>query len=776
MAERAVRMTLTGAVQGCGVRPALARMAAQYSWSGSVRNTTAGVELILAGVLPDAELLADIVRGVLPNSGVIKQLTWINISPNAPHHFQIDQSETLGSLAVPIPCDVAICKECLSEVRDPANRRYAYPFTSCTQCGPRYSILDSMPFDRIRTTMESFKLCDKCGEEYRNPFDRRFHAQTTCCSKCGPHVWATDHQGHLIATHDDAIRCAASAIRDGQIVALRGIGGYQLLVDATSPAAVAELRRRKHRPAKPLAVLCRTLADAHELASFDEIEVQQLLSPQNPIVLVRQRPANQLAPGVNPRLVDVGLLLPTTALHDRLAELSGLPLICTSGNKDGEPLAIRVDEAQQRLHGVADIYLHHDREIIHPIDDSVVRVIAGQPVTIRCARGIAPLSLELEHNLPCLAAGGNQKAAVAISNGRQSLLGPHIGDLETLAVQEQWPERVHRNCELLRVSTITHEMQLLHDPHPDYFSTQWCDALDANRTGVWHHHAHVVAGMLEHKWLNRTVLGVAFDGTGLGPDGSIWGGEFLIATATKFQRVGHLRAFGLPGASSAIAELPRIAVSILTQLDDYSSDEIARLLGLPRSKVVQLQRILDSRWTSRTTSCGRLFDAAACLILRRSYAEFEGQAAMYLEADCDLTEQGEYSFPIDVSDLVEIDWRPAFRMMISDRRSGVTSSVMATRFHRGLATAILAVCRRWPELPAVLSGGVFQNRVLVELLANQWSAGGAPLGLPGCIPPNDGGIAAGQLAVASQFKQERNCTQCALEFPVASPDGLTAIH
>ncbi len=773
MPDHAVRVLLSGAVQGCGVRPALARLAARHGWSGSVRNTTAGVELILSGSLPDSESLAGMIHDALPHEAVTTKLTCATRPTFAGSGFHIEDSDATGPLAAPVPRDVAICGECLAEVRDPANRRYAYPFTSCARCGPRYSVLLSMPFDRVRTTMRAFPLCDKCRCEYEDPSDRRFHAQTICCAECGPQVWATDDQGHLVASRDNAVHCAAEALRCGKIVAVRGVGGYQLLADAASPRVVAELRRRKRRPAKPLAVLCRTLDEARTLADFGEVEEQQLRSPQNPIVLVRQRTGSHRAPEVNPGLSDIGLLLPTTALHDRLAELTGRPLVCTSGNRDGEPLASGVDEAQHRLRNVAELFLHHDRDISQSIDDSVVRVIANRPVTIRCARGLAPLPLSLKSDSACLALGGHQKSAVALSNDRQSWLGPHVGDLDTIAAREHWCERVQRMCDGDDIFADGADQHVVHDPHPNYFSTQWSEAFSANRLAVWHHHAHIAAGMLEHQWLDRTVLGVAFDGTGLGPDGTIWGGEFLIATATKFQRVGHLRPFGLPGGEAAITDLRWLGVSMLSQLEDLSPDEIAELSGLSQIDVLRVQQALHSSYSPRTTSCGRLFDAAACLILRQRHSAFEGQAAMCLEAACDVAECGQYAFALGSSQPLELDWRPVLKQIIADLRNGTTPDAMAMRFHRGLATAIQAVCVRWPDLPVVLGGGVFQNRVLVELLADLWPTDRAPLGLPGLIPPNDGGLAAGQLAVASKLAEERDRATCALESPAALPVGST---
>lgn len=754
MDQQAVHVLLSGAVQGCGVRPALARMANRYAWSGSVRNSVAGVELFLkSDCLPEEQTLFAIIRDSVPSAAEISSLTIKSLPTFEGSGFNIEASATDGNPAARVPADVAICDECLAESRDPANRRFAYPFTSCTTCGPRYSIVLSMPFDRDRTTLREFTLCAECRDEYRDQSNRRFHAQTICCPKCGPQVWATDKVGKLLVHQDKALQDAATAILDGKIIAVLGVGGYQLLADATSPSAIAELRQRKRRPAKPFAVLCHTLTDAQALAQLNALEIRQLRSRQNPIVLVRQRLPSALASDLNPGLSDIGLLLPTTALHDRLAELTGRPLICTSGNIDGEPLASKVEDAQQRLCDVADLFLHHNRGIVHPIDDSVVRVIADRPVTIRCARGLAPWPLPLTSSSTTIALGGHQKSAIAVSMPGQAWLGPHVGDLDTLAAQEEWCDRLHSQC----ASFITHNNgnnslptdRMVHDPHPTYFPTRWSEDFSGARVAVWHHHAHVAAGMLEHGLLDQTALGVAFDGTGLGPDGTIWGGEFLICTAHKYRRVGHIRPFALPGGEAAITDLRRTAVSMLTQLEELSQDEIAGVAGLSSADVNRILKACQSTHSPQTTSCGRLFDAAACLILHRHRSTFEGQPAMCLEAACDPSADGAYSFVIGSSEPVELDWRFVMRQIIADHRSGASTGTMAMRFHRGLAAAIRSVCGLWPTLPVVLSGGVFQNRVLVELLAVSWPSNGRLLGLPGRIPPNDGGLAAGQLAVAN---------------------------
>lgn len=746
MVEAARRILIRGNVQGCGLRPVLARLAAVHHWSGSVRNAPGGVELIVQGSLFPDEQLQALISANAPPSAMIDGYSSAPTDEVIGNGFQIADSITTGPLTAPLPRDRAICTECLRETFDPTNRRYLYPFTTCAECGPRYSILRAMPFDRLRTSMQMFQMCPECECEYHDSHNRRFHAQTISCARCGPHLW--NGRGDL--KNQAAVESAANALRSGQIVAIRGIGGYQLLVDATSSSAVKRLRERKRRPTKPLAVLIATKAAAHNFAHVSLPDELQLCSLANPIVLLRQRPSSPLAPEINPGLSEIGLLLPTTALHALLLNRVGRPLVCTSGNLDGEPLAYHSEDAEPQLQSVADEFLHHDRDIVQPIDDSVVRIIASRAVTIRAARGIVPLPVSLPHPAQSpsgntiVACGGHQKGSVAVATDHQVLLGPHIGDLNTLTVQDRWDESVRRTRELLGPADAA---ALACDAHPGYFSTQWAKERCHVPHVVWHHHAHVVTGMVEHGWLDREVLGVAWDGTGLGPDGTIWGGEVLRATATQFQRVAHLRPFRLPGGDAAITDPRRLIVAILSQLDEFTAADTADLLQMSLSDVYRIQQATNSQFSPVTTSCGRLFDAVALLILNQTLSEFDGYAAMRLESVCDLDEPAAYQFEIQNSEPLQLDWRPVMRQILSDRRQGVFPGMMAMRFHRGLARLIIDVAGRFPNLPVVLAGGVFQNQVLVELVASLWPGDGPPLGLPGVIPPNDGGLAVGQMAV-----------------------------
>jgi hydrogenase maturation protein HypF len=556
----------------------------------------------------------------------------------------------------------------------------------------------------------------------------------------------------------DALNEAVRQIAAGKIVALRGLGGYQLLVDATSDAAVRRLRLRKGRRAKPLAVMVNSFEDAKRLADVDDAEAAALRDPSAPIVLLKARASNGLATAIHAPFDTVGVMLPTTPLHAILARDCGRPLVCTSANREGDPLEFDVDSAERHLAEVCDMFLHHNREIVCPIDDSVVRVIAGRRVTIRLARGLAPSLLNLPPIPPTIAVGGFLKAAAAWSNGSQAVLGPHLGDQQSLMARQRFVDHL---ADMQRLYRFDAE-QLVHDMHPEYFSTQWAQSqarVDATTTlAVQHHHAHVAAGMLEHGWLDRLVLGVAWDGTGYGTDGTIWGGEFLLCSGATFERIARLRPFRLPGGEAAIHEPWRIALSVCSQLGQSFDSRRWPGWNVTPQQINSIARIVDRpQFSPLTSSAGRLIDAAAALILGADHADFDGQAAMQLEAVADPAADGEYEFPLCEGELYELDWRPLLLGLLADQRRGVAVPVIATRFHRSLARGILQVCQHWSELPVVLSGGVFQNKLLTEQVAEMNVAKTGAFGLPGVIPPNDGGLAAGQLAVAAAHGELASC-------------------
>ena len=748
------RILLSGGVQGLGVRPAIYRLATQLSLSGTVRNTSAGVEIDIEGPESaltefDCNLLAS-----LPRPALVAKLKSEALAPTGIRGFTIVKEPTTGALTARVPEDRALCKECAAETAADGDRRHNYPFTSCTQCGPRYTVIRRMPFERNDTVMDHFPLCQDCRGEYERPGDRRFHAQTTSCPTCGPHVSfhiASQPAGAAGAVGNEALNAALAQLHAGKIVALKGLGGYQLLVDAMNPAAVDRLRQRKGRRAKPLAVMVASAEAANKLAHLDTAELAAFHDAAAPIVLGRRRSDSKLPDAINPHLKTVGVMRPTTPLHAILAQAYKRPLVCTSANREGEPLIFQDALAEKNLADVADCWLHNNREIVRPIDDSVVRVIAGRRVTIRSARGLAPLPLDFATDSPMIAIGGFLKVAVAWSNGSQSVLGPHIGDLESLPARERYLAHLKDILDLYRFRPKL----LVHDMHPEYFTTQWASRQSVPRLAVQHHHAHIAAGMLEHGWLDRRVLGVAWDGTGYGLDGTIWGGEFLVCEGGNFERVARLRPFALPGGEAAIREPWRIAVSVASQLGASHSDAQHADWNV---NAKQLAQVLDvaarPKISPITSSAGRLIDAAAALILGITRSEFEGQAAMRLEAAADRDARGWYHFPVTDDELSELDWRPLFIALVDDQRRGADPGTLAMKFHRSLANGIVNLCRRWNKLPVVLSGGVFQNKLLTELVAEMMARNTQPLGLPGLIPPNDGGLAAGQLVVAA-LKQKQ---------------------
>ncbi len=757
---QALRVTLQGQVQGLGIRPAIARLAERYLVCGFVSNTAAGVEIQAEGRADRLEKFQNSILACLPAAAVVSSLECQPADVTGATRFTVKRSsQSPDSLLVPVPTDRVVCEPCLQDINRRQDRRHGYAFTSCTDCGPRYSIIRRMPYERHATTMQALVLCEDCRREYAASDDRRFQAQTIACPKCGPQLWLRDGHDQILARSTDALRLASNAIGEGKIVALRGLGGYQLLVDATSATAVQRLRERKRRPAKPLAVMVASLADATRIAHLNATELSALSSRSGPIAVVRLRHDSGLVKRISEGMGTVGLLLPTTPLHWLLLKEARCPLVCTSGNREGDPIIFEPDQAIEQLASIADVFLEHDRPIERPIDDSVVRVIADRPVTLRAARGLTPQSLYLSPNtIPpdasLLALGGQQKSAVALCNGVQAVLGPHIGDLETIATRQRFVEQTAELRKLFGLGNC----QWVGDLHPDYFGTRWAEEHRQPLLQVQHHHAHIVAGMLEHGWLDRQVLGIAFDGTGYGSDGTIWGGEALIAQASGFTRTGHLRTFALPGGERAVREPWRVATALVR---DACGPQRASRLEFSAGDVRSLLAILQKPHLATTTSSvGRLFDGVAALVLGIERVAFEGQAAMMLEAVCDDTDYGRYSIAIRGGDPLRFDWRPLIRQLLADRDAGVAPGAMAMRFHRGLAELIFQLAEYHPTLPVVLGGGVFQNRVLGELLMTAFDHRKQPCGFPGLIPPGDGGLAAGQLAIAAAVQRQRIAQPC----------------
>lgn len=738
----AERIVLRGRLQGMGVRPAICRLAKRLNVAGQVQNTAHGVEIHVEGAPDQIKAFKSLLSNSLPDQAQVLSEQCASIPLTGTQLFEIVQGYDGDAIVTSLPVDTAVCQECLKEIHQPGNRRYHYAFNSCVRCGPRYTIIRQMPFERDDTSMGDFPWCEECLAEYSSAYDRRFHAQTISCPNCGPRLWCVDTDGRRVDDQEECLDLVAEALMKGQVVAIKGVGGYQLLVDATNSDAVTRLRQRKERKSKPFAVMARTRSEVDLIAEVNESEHQALTSEVCPIVLLKAKSKSVIAPSVYPGLNTVGVLLATTPLHDLIMERVGRPLVCTSGNREGEPIAFEVEQAETMLAGVCDLWLHHDRSIVRPIDDSVVRIIQDNCVALRLARGLAPLRLHLEATGTQIALGGQMKSSIASSHAGASTLGPHIGDLENLASQERYMWHLVDWQTLYRFDSVN----AVHDVHPDYFTSRIASEHFPDSKTVQHHYAHTLSVMLEHDLLDQTVLGVSWDGTGYGLDQSIWGGEFLVADRSQFIRCACLRPFALPGGEMAIRQPWRIALSLLSQIDlPGPVDNLPVFSTLGKQLPLVRKTLGSSPYSPITTSGGRLFDGVAALILGWQQSDYEGQLPMMLEGIADTREKGAYTLATTKGPLVELDWRPVVLQLVEDIRAGTSPGAMSIKFHRAIARGILTVCQQHLDLPVVLSGGVFQNRLLVELIYEMANDQVQTIYMPGRIPPGDGGLAVGQL-------------------------------
>ena len=750
------RIRVQGTVQGVGFRPWVYRIARDAAVTGRVRNDSAGVTIEAFGAPAALDEFVDRLAhdAARPPAAVIDHMIEQPIAFEPAATFSIDASAVTAEAHVSIPPDLATCPACLSEIHDPADRRHRYPFTNCTACGPRFTIVRSAPYDRLATTMAAFAMCPACQREYASVDDRRFHAEPNACPVCGPRLDLRGADGRPLAAAD-AVTAAAQALQDGLIVALKGIGGFQLACDATSEDAVARLRARKHRDEKPFAVMVRTLADAETLADLGASERTLLLSPERPIVLAARRAESGLAEAVAPGNPLVGVLLANSPLHDLLLEAAARPLVMTSGNVSDEPIVTGNTDALDRLRGVADLFVLHDREIVTRADDSVARVVAGRPVVLRRARGYVPSAIEspVAFEATVLACGAQLKNTFCYGRGTEAVLGPHIGDLDSVRVFRDYEAAIARLGQFLGV---TPEI-VAHDLHPDYLSTRY--ALGVNHgavaVGVQHHHAHIASGMAEHG-LRGPVLGLAFDGTGYGTDGGAWGGELLLADYAEFTRLATFRPLALPGGDMAIRQPWRTA---LAMIDDAFGGE-APIEGFPLFRRIAhadldvvLRMVHRGFNTTPAHGVGRYFDAFGALLLGRPFASYEGQIAIELDGAADPAERGRYDYAIDqLPSPWQVDLRPAVRAAVFEFLGGEPAGRISARVHNTIAAVsvdlVRAGARGAGRLPVVLSGGCFQNARLAESILR----GLQPeftVHLHQRVPPGDGGLALGQAVVAA---------------------------
>ena len=837
-----LKVVVRGAVQGVGFRPFVFRLAHELGLQGWVNNSAQGVFLEVEGARGALEQFLLRLETERPPRSFIQSLEASWLDPVGYRQFEIRPSEPGGSKTALVLPDIATCPDCLREIFEPGNRRFGYPFTNCTNCGPRFSIIEALPYDRPRTSMKGFTMCPECQAEYEDPRDRRFHAQPNACPVCGPHLELWDRHGQPIS--GNALDGAAAALRAGRIVAVKGLGGFHLMVAAHDDGAVRRLRERKHREEKPLAVMFPSLEAVRAVCEVSALEERLLRSPEAPIVLLRriQPPtANHQAPisegqtpntrlqglplsnALAPNNPNLGVLLPYTPLHHLLLARLGFPVVATSGNLSDEPICIDEREALGRLGGIAELFLAHNRPIVRHVDDSVVRVVLGREMVLRRARGYAPLPVSLAGVRPespsVLAVGAHLKNAVALAVGPQVFISQHIGDLETDQAYEAF-RRVIADFERLYESRPA---LLAADAHPDYLSTKFAReqgalaqapaSTGAPLVSVQHHLAHVLSCMAENE-LQAPVLGVAWDGTGYGLDGTVWGGEFFLVSENSWQRVAHLRPFRLPGGDKAIKEPRRVALGLLFEsLGEaaFSRKDLAPVRAFAPAELAALKAMLQRGLNSPlTSSIGRLFDAVASLLDLRQQVRFEGQAAMELEFVMDSPPGNDaYSFgllpaqagagaedqalatnsqaletkhqtpntkhqsasatqPSSIlhpASSILLDWSPALASLLADLEHGLPAGQVSARFHNGLVEAIVSVARHFGQDRVVLSGGCFQNRYLTERAVARLRAAGFR---PYChqrIPPNDGGIALGQVLAAArvidhQGVLEKGRTRC----------------
>jgi hydrogenase maturation protein HypF len=746
---------IAGIVQGVGFRPYVFRLAKGLNLVGFIVNTAAGVSIEIEGPCEAVDSFLVRLPNELPPLARITGLVARDVMCNHDDEFCILASRGGAEHRALISPDVAVCADCLRELFDPADRRYRYPFINCTNCGPRFTIVRDIPYDRARTSMAVFPMCLACQREYDDPTNRRFHAQPNACWDCGPRPELCDAGGRRIEC-PDPIAEAARLLASGEVVAVKGLGGFHLAADATSAGAVERLRERKRRVGKPFAIMVRDLAAVEQMCHLDDVGRALLLSPERPIVLLAKKHPNPVAEAVAPRIKELGVFLPYTPLHYLLFASGGfLALVMTSGNLSEEPIAIDNQEALDRLAELADYFLMHNRDILRRSDDSVVRLCAGQVRQLRRSRGYVPVPVFLREDAPSvLAVGGELKNTICLTKGRHAFLSQHVGDLENLEAHKFFEEAIQHLERILEIEPRV----IAYDLHPDYFSTRWALARGgAERIGVQHHHAHIASCMAENH-LEGKVIGIALDGTGYGTDGNVWGGEVLVADYVDFERVAHLANVRMPGGDAAIHEPWRMAVSYLAQNfgRDFFDLPIRFVQQLDPHRVGVLLQMMERGVNSPlTSSCGRLFDAVAALAGIRQRVTYEAQAAIELEMVIG-DDHDAAAYPLGLVSEGPgwvIDSRPLFEALVHDLCAGTPASVVSRRFHNGLVdvfTRLAVLIRKNRALNRVcLSGGTFQNVYLLEHLSARLVSEGFEVFTHSEVPAGDGGLSLGQALVAT---------------------------
>jgi hydrogenase maturation protein HypF len=752
-----MKISVRGVVQGVGFRPFVYQLATQQNLKGWVCNTSGDVKIEIEGEKEALGKFLTDLKALAPPLARIQDVTASSEPAAGYTNFEIRDSVSEEGEYQLISPDIATCQNCLDETLDPADRRYRYPFTNCTNCGPRFTIIEDIPYDRPKTTMRSFKMCPECQQEYDNPLDRRFHAQPNACPRCGPELQLVDNEGNKVV-ESDVISAASNLLREGKILAIKGLGGFLLACDATSEKTVQLLRERKKRPSKPFAIMLATMKDIREHCHVSDSEEELLTSPSCPIVLLKWKESSEVSLAVAPWLNYLGVMLPYTPLHHVLLRETGLPLVMTSGNLSEEPIAKDNDEALRRLNWIADYFVLNNRDIYARYDDSVSIVERDRPQLIRRARGYAPYPIHLPfRSKQVLACGAELKNTFCLTRDENAFLSQHIGDMENLETLEHFETTIELYKKLFKI-----EPEIIAcDMHPEYLSTKYAkdraeNSPDITLVPVQHHHAHIVSCLVDNG-LQEPVIGVSLDGTGYGTDGNIWGGEFLVSDFKDFKRLGQFQYVPMPGGAAAILRPRRMAISYLFTLfgEDALKQDLPFLRQVDSLEVdliaKQIQRGINSPLTS---SCGRLFDAVSALIGVRGTIDYEAQAAIELEMLADESETALYPFSIveqDGTHIVQLN--ELFAAIIADLNKGVSTPKISARFHNSIASIVTQMCSRLTGITGIkkvaLSGGVFQNRLLLRLAVAALEKDGFEVLTHREVPGNDGGISVGQAVIAN---------------------------
>ncbi|MBT3182400.1 MAG: carbamoyltransferase HypF [Deltaproteobacteria bacterium] len=760
------RIDIDGTVQGVGFRPFIYKLATEIGLGGHVFNHSEGVTIEAEGPEERLNSFLDRVQNELPPLAHIQRIDSTVINTTDETDFKIIESENTGSSTTLISPDIAPCDDCTRELMDTGDRRYAYPFINCTNCGPRYSIIQHLPYDRPMTTMKEFELCEDCKHEYTDPSNRRFHAQPNACERCGPQVKFIRSDNSTSQSPDDPVKQALRSMDDGKIIAVKGLGGYHLACDATNDESVTRLRARKDRDEKPFAIMVGNIQTVNTLCDISDEEERLLISPQRPIVLLHRKEGSKISEMIAPGNSHLGVMLPSTPLHHLLFKSgAGRVLVMTSGNISNEPIAFIDDQAFRKLKDIADAFLIHDRNIHIRVDDSITRLMDGKPLMLRRARGYTPTPIRLSFEMPQLfAVGADLKNTICFTKGHNAFLSQHLGDMENLDSHDSL-EMVADH--LMHILNIKPEIVTC-DMHPDYFSTRFANKIATNHrspiTEVQHHHAHIASCMAENDLPNEKVIGIALDGTGFGTDGTIWGGEVLMADYETFERAAHFGQIPMPGGNVAAKECWRMALAYLQTADSrVRTIQHFKKIGDEKIKFVQ-QMIEKDINCPMTSSCGRLFDAVAALTGLRMKNSFEGQAAMELEQIADESEHGVYPFTIDetCNGALRINFSPMIAAISEGVQAGTELGVISMRFHNTIVGALFDICTKIDKGNAIhdrrrvcLSGGCFQNAILMTKLKKLLVDKGFTVYTHSLVPPGDGGVALGQAAIAAHLHKTK---------------------